>query len=196
MSGLIGSLVRAAASLTITLFMTVAGTQLSWAEVQEPDGLWTGPMRGETPKTLSGAVVVDLAGLEALMQKNPVIIDVGAADKKPEDFPPDRLWLPTHRSIPGAAWFPGAGAASLQAGQEEAFLRRVKELTQGDSSRPIVTFCQPACWGSWNTGKRLVMNGYTGVHWFPGGINSWQEVHEVVEVKPDRGWQAEPAKKR
>ncbi|MGK6317224.1 rhodanese-like domain-containing protein [Neorhizobium sp. DT-125] len=195
MSGLIGALVRAAASLTVILFLTAAGTQLSRAEQPEPDGLWTGPMRGETPKTLSGATVIDLAGLEALMQKNPVLLDVGPADKKPDDFPKDRLWLPTHRSVPGAVWLPSAGAASFEAGQEEVFLRRVKELTQGDSSKPIVTFCRPECWGSWNAGKRLVMNGYTGVHWFPDGINSWREVHEVVQVEPDGDWQTEPAKK-
>lgn len=194
MSDLIGAFVRIAASLAIALLMTAAGTQLSRAEVPEPEGLWTGPMRGETPKTLTGAVVIDLAGLESLMPKNPVLLDVGPAEKKPEDFPRDRLWLPTHRSIPGAAWFPGAGAASFEAAQEETFFRRVEELTQGDSSKPIVTFCLPGCWGSWNAGKRLVMKGYTGVHWFPGGINSWQEAHETVEVKPDRAWESGPAK--
>ncbi|MEZ2130796.1 MULTISPECIES: rhodanese-like domain-containing protein [unclassified Sinorhizobium] len=194
MSGRIGTLLRAAISLAIALFLTASGTQLSWAEVQEPDGLWTGPMRGETPKTLGGAVVIDLAGLEALIQKKPVLLDVGPADKKPEDFPQDRLWLPTHRSIPGAVWLPGAGAASFEAAQEETFFRRVEELTHGDSSKPIVTFCRPECWGSWNAGKRLVMKGYTGVYWFPGGINRWQEVHETVEVKPDGAWRAEQAK--
>ncbi|AJD42491.1 MULTISPECIES: rhodanese-like domain-containing protein [Rhizobium] len=194
MSGLIGTLLRAAASLAIALFLTAASTQWSLAEVREPNGLWTGPMRGQTPTTLRGAVVIDLAGLEALMPKNPVLLDVGPADKKPEEFPKDRLWLPTHRSIPGAAWFPGAGAAAFGPTQEEVFFRRVEELTQGDSSKPIVTFCRPECWGSWNAGKRLVMKGYTSVYWFPGGIDSWQEVHDAVEIKPDGDWHSEAAK--
>ncbi|APO75996.1 rhodanese-like domain-containing protein [Rhizobium etli 8C-3] len=194
MSGLIVTLLRVASSLAIASFVTAASTQWSWAEVPEPSGLWTGPMRGQTPTTLTGATVIDLAGLEALMPKDPVLLDVGPADQKPEDFPKDRLWLPTHRSIPGAVWMPGAGAAAFEATKEEAFFRRVNELTQGDSSKPIVTFCRPECWGSWNAGKRLVMKGFTGVYWFPGGISSWQEAHDTVEVKPEKDWQPPPAK--
>nr|CAD6424080.1 rhodanese [Rhizobium sp. Q54] len=180
------------------LFLMVAlaacGANGTSAEVREPEGLWTGPMRGETPNTLQGAVVVDVAGLEALLPKDPVLLDVGPADKKPEGFPKDRLWLPSHRSIPRAVWLPGAGAATLEAAQEEAFLRRVKELTQGDAAKPIVVFCQPQCWGSWNAGKRLVTHGFTGVHWFPGGVDSWQETHDTVAVDVDEDWPVPPAK--
>lgn len=190
MSGLMGYLVKPAASLAIVLFLAATVTQASSAEVKEPDGMWTGPMRGETPATLKGAVVVGLPALEALLPEKPVLLDVGPADKKPEDFPQDRLWLPTHRSIPGAVWFPGGGAAAFDAAQEEAFFRRLEELTQGDRSKPVVTFCRPQCWGSWNAGKRLVMKGYTGVHWFPDGIDKWQEAHEAVEVEPDKVWNA------
>lgn len=171
----------------------LGGVQWARAEVPEPPALWTGPMRGETPETLQGATVLDLERLEALMAANPVLLDVGLADKKPEGFPEGRLWLPTHRSIPGAVWFPGGGAADLTAEQEAAFFQRVEELTQGDRSTPVVTFCRPKCWGSWNAGKRLVTKGYTAVHWFPGGIEQWQEAHEVTEVTPDKAW---PAKSR
>lgn len=190
MPGLIGYLAQPAASFVLALFLVATGTPALSAEVQEPDGMWTGPMHGETPATLEGAVVVDLAALEALIAENPVLLDVGPADEKPEDFPPDRLWLPTHRSIPGAVWFPGGGAATFDPAQEEAFFRRLAELTEDDASRPVVTFCRPQCWGSWNAGKRLVMEGYTGIHWFPGGIDTWQEAHETVEVKPDEVWSA------
>ena len=184
MLGLTGYLMRLAVSSL--LFVTSPGGSL--ADVQEPSGLWSGPMRGETPATLEGAVVIDLPGLEALLSKQPLLVDVGLADKKPENFPQDRLWLPTHRSIPGSVWFPGGGAAALDAEQEAAFLRRVEELVRGDRSRPIVMFCRPNCWGSWNAGKRLVMNGYAGVHWFPGGIDEWQEFHDTVPVEPDKAW--------
>lgn len=178
-----------AVAFMAAMFLVVAATEAG-ADVPEPDGLWTGPMQGETPKTLSGAVVVDLAGVETLLPKEPILLDVGPGAKKPEDFPKDRLWLPTHRSIPGAVWFPGAGAAKLDAAREETFYRRIGELTRGDSSRPIVTFCLPRCWGSWNVGKRLVMKGYTNVHWFPGGIESWRQKHETIEVKPDAAWES------
>jgi PQQ-dependent catabolism-associated CXXCW motif protein len=189
MLDMIGREVRpVVASLLVVFLLLSAGVQSAWAAATEPAGLWTGPMRGETPETLKGAVVIDLSGLEVLLAKKPVLLDVGLADKKPEGFPENRLWLPTHRSIPGAMWFPGAGAGELSAEQENVLLRRVEELTQGDRSTSIVTFCRPQCWGSWNVAKRLVMKGYTGVHWFPGGIDQWQEAHDAMEVEPDMAW--------
>ncbi len=180
--------------LAVAVGLAASGGGRMFAEVMEPEGLWSGPMRSETPSTLQGAVVIDLAGLEALLPRDPLLVDVGPADKKPEGFSEDRLWLPTHRSIPKAVWLPGAGAATLEAAQEEAFFRRVEELTQGDHARPIVVFCQPRCWGSWNAGKRLVTNGYTGVHWFPGGVDSWQEKHETIVVDADEEWPVASAK--
>lgn len=166
----------------------------AYAEVREPEGLWSGAMRGETPKSLQGAVVLDVAGLEALLPRDPILLDVGPADKKPNGLPEDRLWLPAHRSLPKAVWLPGAGAATLDAAQEEAFFHRVEGLTQGDNARPIVVFCQPRCWGSWNAGKRLVGNGYTGVHWFPDGVDGWQEKHETFIVEADEDWSAATAR--
>lgn len=194
MPGLIGYMVKSAASLAIALFLTAAGMPIFAAEVPEPDGMWTGPMRGDTPATLEGAIVLDLPALEALIAEKPILLDVGPLDKKPEDFPADRLWLPTHRTISGAVWFPGGGAAVFDQAKEEAFFRRLEELTQGDQARAIVTFCHPQCWASWNAGKRLVMKGYTGVHWFPGGIDKWQETHETVAVEPDAVWALATAK--
>ena len=89
---------------------------------------------------------------------------------------------------------PGAGAASLEDAQEKMFYRRIEALTQKDKRRPIVTFCRPQCWGSWNVGKRLVMKGYTSVGWFPAGIDGWQEKHETAVVKPEAGWSTEAPK--
>ncbi|HWE16040.1 MAG TPA: rhodanese-like domain-containing protein [Hyphomicrobiaceae bacterium] len=179
---------KAAIGLAALLFPAVASA--GPGDVQEPPGLWTGPMYGQTPRTLAGAVVVDLAALEALAGVKPLLLDVGPAARKPETFPASRPWLPTHRSIPGAVWMPGAGAAPLDTEHEALFFRRIAELTHGDVIRPIVVFCQPNCWGSWNAGKRLVMKGYTGVHWFPAGVDGWQDKHQTAEVKPDMGWSA------
>jgi PQQ-dependent catabolism-associated CXXCW motif protein len=162
-------------------------------DVPEPDGLWTGPMHGPTPKTLKGAIVVDIPSLDALMAQRALFLDVGPADKKPADFPKDLPWLPIHRTIPGAVWLPGAGAAPLEQAREGLFYKRVEELTRGDKARPIVTFCHPDCWGSWNTAKRLVLKGYTSVHWYPEGIEGWQGAHETAAVKADAVWDATPA---
>ncbi len=111
--------------------------------------------------------MIDLKGLEALLPEAPVLIDVVLADRRPAGFPADRPWLPTHRSIPKAVWLPGARRGALPPDREAAFLDRVAALTGGDKAKPIVTFCRPECWGSWNAGKRLVAAGYTRVHWYP-----------------------------
>ncbi len=159
----------------------------------EPDGYRTGMLRAPTPATLSGARVLDLPGLEAAVAAGAVLIDVGPAPTKPPDLPPDRVWLPVHRSIEGAAWMPGAGRGDDLAPDRAAlFLAQAAELTAGDPGRVVVVFCQPDCWGSWNAGRRLVLAGYTAVAWFPGGVEAWQEAHPTVLVDPMPGWDAPP----
>ena len=144
--------------------------------VPEPEGFWTGPPKAYTPKTLTGATVVDIDALDKLVAaEKPVMIDVAMADQKPVGFPTDRPWLPAHRSIPGSVWMPGAGAAPMAPAREAQFLARVADLTGGDKSKPVVTFCHPECWGSWNAGKRLLQNGYTRVYWFADGVEGWQD---------------------
>ena len=161
------------------------------ARPPEPEGYRTGSLRGTTPETLSGAEVIDLAGLEAAVAGGAVMIDVGLAAAKPDDLPADRVWLPTHRSIPGSAWMPGAGLGDDLAPERAALLlEQVGELTGGDRARRIVVFCRPECWGSWNAGKRLVREGYTGVAWFPGGLDAWEAAHPTAPVDAMPGWGA------
>ena len=184
---------KVAAALAVVVFLASPALADSAVDVAEPAGIWTGPMRGHTPKTLAGATVLDLSALDALMASEPVLFDVAVADKKPTDFPQDLPWLPIHRSIPGAVWLPGAGAAPLDPAREALFYERAEELTNGDKSKPIVTFCHPECWGSWNAAKRLVLRGYTRVHWFPAGIEGWQDTHDTAPVKPDPAWESTQA---
>ncbi|TXM67476.1 rhodanese [Methylobacterium sp. WL103] len=185
-------LIRLATVFLAAGFLAAAPAD-SPVNVPEPAGLHEGVQQGYTPKTLSGAVVIDIAGLDALMAKAPVLIDVALADRKPANFPADRPWLPAHRSVPGAVWMPNAGAAPLAAEREALFLKRVAALTGGDKGKPIVIFCHPDCWGSWNAGKRLVQQGYTAVHWFPDGIEGWQDKHDTAVIRQDAEWAADPA---
>lgn len=160
-------------------------------KVPEPPGLWQGPMRGYTPNTVQGATVIDAAALAKLIDGGrPVLIDVALADRKPPAMAPNAPWLPLHRSIPGAIWMPGAGDGSGDPQFIEAFKARIAALTGGDLGRPIVTFCHPECWGSWNTAKRLAGLGYTHVYWFPEGVEGWQTDHETMPVKADAAWAA------
>jgi len=184
---------RLAAAALLTLGVAAAPAD-SPVNVQEPEGFHTGPQQGYTPPTLKGAVVLDIDGLDRVVaEARPVLIDVALADRRPAGMAPDKPWLPAHRSIPGAVWMPNAGAAPLDPAHEALFLARVADLTGGDRTKPIVTFCHPDCWGSWNAGKRLVQAGYTAVHWFPAGIEGWQERHETAVLKEDPAWAARPA---
>ena len=72
--------------------------------------------------------------------------------------------------------------------REALFYARVAALTGGDKAKPVVVFCHVECWGSWNAGKRLVQKGYTGVRWFPQGVEGWQELHETANLKVDPDW--------
>lgn len=184
-------LLRIAAAGTALLLLAAAGPADSPVNVPEPDGIWTGPQRGYTPATLSGATVIDIDALDALIARDrPVLLDVSLADRRPAGLPADRPWLPAHRSVPGAVWMANAGAAPLDPAHEALFLKRVAELTGGDKGRAVVAFCHPECWGSWNAAKRLVLQGYTRVHWFPEGIEGWQERHPTTVIPEDSAWTA------
>lgn len=149
----------------------------SMAEVAEPDGFWTGPMGGAVPATLAGGAVVDADQVAALIRAGGVVlVDVGPAPRRPDGLAPDALWLPPpHRSLPGSVWLPGVGAGALAPAEESRYRGRLAALTGGDMSAPLVIFCHPDCWGSWNAAKRAVLYGYGNVHWFPGGVEGWQD---------------------
>jgi len=174
----------AAAAFGLALIAATPG------HVPEPQGFWQGPMRGYTPNTVQGATVIDTAALPKLIEnQKPVLIDVALADRKPPSMAPDAPWLPLHRSIPGAVWMPGAGDSG-DPRFADAFKARIAELTGGDPGRPVVAFCHPECWGSWNAAKRLVGLGYAHVYWYPDGVEGWQVDHATAPVKADAAWAA------
>lgn len=158
-------------------------------KVAEPTGLHQGAMHGYTPNSVSGATVIDTETLATLLSAmHPVMVDVADADRKPANMAATTLWMPAHRSIPGAVWLPGAGSGSGEPSFVDAFKTRVAALTDGDRSKPIVAFCHPECWASWNAAKRLVSLGYTKVYWYPDGMEGWQVQHDTTIVKADPHW--------
>jgi PQQ-dependent catabolism-associated CXXCW motif protein len=160
------------------------------AQAPEPQDLWSGPMQGPTPSTLAGAAVLDAEELaELIAREKPLLIDVSKADVQPptpvrKDIP----WMPAHKSIPGAVWMPGAGSGDASPAFSKAFQTRIAALTAGDLGKPIVLFCHPNCWASWNAAKRLVALGYRRIHWYPDGIEGWQSAHPTREVSEDTLW--------
>jgi PQQ-dependent catabolism-associated CXXCW motif protein len=173
--------------LAIVLVLTGASS----GQVPEPDGLWQGPMHSSTPNSLKGASVIDTDTF-AELRGNPraIVLDVSSAEKKPVSMPEDMPWMPIHRSIPGAVWLPGAGSGSADPTFETAFKEEIELLTVHDLDRPIVTFCHPQCWGSWNAGRRLVSLGYRHVYWYPEGFEGWQSKHDTLVVEEEPAWEA------
>lgn len=158
------------------------------ATVPEPKGLWHGPLHGQTPATLAGAQVIDAAEVERLVRANAVLIDVANMDKRPPGQPKEMPWAPIHRSIPGATWMPGAGSGSEDAAFVKAFDDRIEALTHGDKDKPVLAFCHPARWGSWNAAKRVTQMGYRHVYWFPQGAEGWLEHSTPADAEPDATW--------
>ena len=177
-------------------FVCAAATALAEApsavapgHVAEPPGLYQGAMHGYTPNTVSGGSVIDTGALAKLIDtQHPLLLDVAEKDRKPPLMSKDTPWLPTHRSIPGAVFLEGGGKGSGEAAYADAFKTRVATLTRGDLAKPIVTFCHPDCWGSYNAAKRLVGLGYTRVFWYRDGTEGWQAEHDTRTVKPDKDW--------
>ena len=158
--------------------------------VPEPKGLYQGAMHGYTPNTINGGTVVDTAQLAKLIEaKHPLLIDVAERDRKPPSMDKDMIWLPNHRSISGAVFLQGGGKGETDPAYAAAFKSTVASLTAGDKTRPIVTFCHPDCWGSWNAAKRLIGDGYTQVYWYPEGTEGWEQAgKETRVVKPSASW--------
>ena len=158
--------------------------------VPEPKGLWHGPLHGQTPTTLAGASVIDAPTVDKLVHDHAVFIDVANPDHRPPGLPSDMPYTPIHRSIPGATWMPGAGSGTDDPAFAKAFAARIDALTGGDKEKPVMAFCHPARWGSWNAAKRMTEMGYKHVYWFPQGAEGWQAYGQAADAEPDAIWKA------
>ena len=64
----------------------------------------------------------------------------------------------------------------------------LERLTGDDRGRPIVFFCEPDCWMSWNAALRAVGYGYAAVHYYPEGAGGWASAGLPLEpVQPEPG---------
>ena len=159
--------------------------------VPEPQSLYMGAMHGYTPNTIKGGAVVDTAALAGMIESaHPLLLDVAEKDRKPPSMGAGMVWAPTHRTIPGAVFLQGGGNGTDDKAYADAFKIRAAALTGGDLAKPIVTFCHPDCWGSYNAARRLVGLGYTHVLWYRDGVEGWQAGHDTKGVKPDPSWVA------
>jgi PQQ-dependent catabolism-associated CXXCW motif protein len=172
---------RGIVRLVALAFVVLAGT--ASAEVPEPHTYWMGPLHGDVPATLSGAQIIDAKALADLIQAGGIVlVDAASVPHRPENLPSDTIWKPVpHEHISGSIWIPGIGEGNIEKDMEAFFRERLTTLTGNDLDRPIVFYCHPMCWASWNAAKRAMSFGYRKVIWYPDGAEGWQAAgHPLV----------------
>jgi quinoprotein dehydrogenase-associated probable ABC transporter substrate-binding protein/PQQ-dependent catabolism-associated CXXCW motif protein len=152
--------------------------------VPEPAGFCMADYGSPVPATLRGAATVTTAQLQALLERQSlVLIDVLPAPRPPADRAGARIWRDKeHANIPGSIWLPNVGHGELAPEFETYFQHNLARLTGGDLARQLVFYCQADCWMSWNAAKRALENGYRNVVWYPEGTEGWQAAGLPVEV--------------
>lgn len=159
--------------------MPAPGKTLSHSSVPvpEPEGYRLDRYREPVPSTLKGARVITTEEAERIWtDRSAIFIDVFPKAPKPPNLPAGTIWRdPSHMSIKGGRWLPNVGLGVLAPEAEAYFRARLAALTQGDTAKAVVFYCQKDCWLSWNAAKRAVEWGYSTVIWFPDGSDGWSE---------------------
>jgi PQQ-dependent catabolism-associated CXXCW motif protein len=141
----------------------------------EPAGIWTGSLQGAVPATIAGGKVVDASAVETLVaQEQAILVDVAPWPHKPANAA-DTWTPPPHRSLPGAVWLPDVGNGEIPLALDAWYQAQLAALTRSDRGKPVVIFCHPNCWASWNAAKRAIGYGYRQVYWYPEGVEGWQD---------------------
>jgi PQQ-dependent catabolism-associated CXXCW motif protein len=137
------------------------------------DTLHAGAPHGATPTEIPGGKLITtqelIARQQSAGQKLVVLEVLGAPQMLPNAF----------RAVPAAA--PGDFKDQTQ----QQFAQVLQQLTNGDKSTPIVTYCaNPECWMSYNAALRAINAGYTNVLWYRGGLEAWQRAGQPVSGGP------------
>lgn len=169
---------RSLTGLVVAALVTLsaADTSAEPAAPPEPDAYRTDDYRAPTPATLRGARVATTELAAALWRQGAVFVDVLPRAPRPPNLPAGTIWRDRpHRNIPGSIWLPDTGYGALAPVTERYFETGLRQATGGDRAKPLVIYCQRACWMSWNAARRAVAMGYTDVVWYPDGTDGWED---------------------
>lgn len=159
----------------LALCLLCGATAALGQTVPEPADFHGEPYRAPVPSTLTGAQVITPDEAVALHAQGVPFLDVLPRQKRPDKLPAGTIWnAPPHQTIPGATWLYDTGYDRLSSQEEARLQDGLAQASQGDKAAPLVIFCKSDCWMSWNAGKRAVALGYTGIRWFPQGVDGWQ----------------------
>ncbi len=123
--------------------------------------LCTATYDAPTPTGLAGARTINTSGLQGLLARRPLTLDVSWSYGK---------------SVSGAIALWGAGiGGNVTDEYQQRLKRKLADLTHGDHDLPIVTVGWNAeRYQGRNLALRLVALGYTDVYWYRGGREAWQ----------------------
>jgi PQQ-dependent catabolism-associated CXXCW motif protein len=157
--------------LALVLLAAFVGLPAAATTVPEPQGYWD---HGTTPDRITGGTVIHTAALARLVKRQTVsLIDVSAMPKRPEGMAPNTPWMPLpHNVVSGAVWLLELGDVALSPPHDAWFRNRLASLSR--QNRPLVFYCHPQCWRSWNAAKRAISYGHRRIYWYPDGIEGWQ----------------------
>ncbi|MDZ5645919.1 PQQ-dependent catabolism-associated CXXCW motif protein [Nitrospirillum sp. BR 11828] len=155
-----------------------SATPVPATPVPEPPGYRLDDYRAPVPATVTGGRVLTTDALRDLLARQGdrvILVDVVSAPRRPAGMAPDSPWMPLpHTDLPGSVWLPDVGRGALNPLLEKWFQQQLATLSGGDKSRPLVFYCLPECWMSWNATKRAASYGYTNVAWYPDGVDGWR----------------------
>ncbi|MGC1408150.1 MAG: FlgO family outer membrane protein [Acetobacteraceae bacterium] len=118
---------------------------------------------GYTPTSVPGAATISTGAVAALQKEGTaILIDVALESWG---------W-----SLQGAVGLQGMGCGNaFSETRQHRFESKIRGLTRGDLSVPIVTFCTNSeRFTGYNLALRLVALGYTNIYWYRGGREAWE----------------------
>ncbi|WP_118133510.1 PQQ-dependent catabolism-associated CXXCW motif protein [Oceanicella sp. SM1341] len=172
------------------LALLLAGPAAAATEAApEPEGYRQEHYRAPVPATLQGAEVIDTEEAHRLWAAGVPFIDTLPHDFRPANLPEGTVWRDTpHDTIRGAVWLANTGYGALDPATEAWFLDMLGQLARGRPDRSMVIFCKAECWMSWNAARRAVAHGFTGIRWYPEGVDGWAAANYPMErATPLRG---------
>jgi PQQ-dependent catabolism-associated CXXCW motif protein len=133
-----------------------------------------------TPATSPGVTIVDRNAVRnALAKGRALVINALPADAN------GQMGL-----LPDSIWLSGAGkCGSLGDETDTKLAQRLKVLTGGDLSKPLIFYCAHAmCWWSYNAAQRAHHLGYKDVSWYRGGLQDWANYGDQIAVSKQDNW--------
>ncbi|MDX2290128.1 MAG: rhodanese-like domain-containing protein [Hyphomicrobiaceae bacterium] len=138
--------------------------------------------RAPTPPDVPSGMRVGIDAVDTLMAAGGlVLVDVMPITGRGYDATTGQ-WLAaqSHQHIPGSVWLPDVGKGCISADLDHYFRHELAKLTNGDTGRPLLIYCQSDCWMGWNAVQRAATYGYRRIFWYADGIDGWRDYERTL----------------